>query len=112
MIRVLLVDDSPVMRLYVSRALKMIGLEITVYEAENGRDAIGQALRIQPDIIITDLNMPEMSGEELVRRVHANRQLRGTRVLVLSADRSAGRSDELMEAGATAYLTKPVTPRR
>jgi len=109
-IRVLLVDDSPVMRLYVSRALKMIGLEITVYEAENGRDAIGQALRIQPDIIITDLNMPEMSGEELVRRVHANRQLRGTRVLVLSADRSAGRSDELMEAGATAYLTKPVTP--
>jgi len=42
MIRVLLVDDSPVMRLYVSRALKMIGLEITIYEAENGRDAIGR----------------------------------------------------------------------
>jgi len=54
--------------------------------------------------------MPEMSGEELLQRVHANPQLRGTRVLVLSADRSAGRSDELMDAGATAYLTKPVSP--
>jgi len=97
--QILLVDDSPVMRRYVARALEMTGMDITIHEAKNGREAIGIAFRVRPDLIITDLNMPEMSGE-----------LRGTPVLVLSADRSLNRPRELLHAGAIAYLTKPVTP--
>jgi CheY-like chemotaxis protein len=107
---VLLVDDSAVMRRYLARALNMIGEEITVYEAENGFEGVLKAFSIKPDLIITDLNMPGMNGEELVARVHGATELRGISVLVVSADRFPGRPDRLMHAGAVAYLTKPVTP--
>jgi two-component system chemotaxis response regulator CheY len=108
--RVLVVDDSPVMRHYVARALKMTGMNLAIHEAENGRVAMEKAFQILPDVIITDLNMPEMSGQELVARVHAAAELSATRVLVLSADRSDGRVGEMTRAGADDYLTKPVTP--
>ncbi|HZL57371.1 MAG TPA: response regulator [Bryobacteraceae bacterium] len=88
----------------------MTGMDVTIHEAENGREAIGLALRIRPDLIITDLNMPEMNGEELVARVRQTTELKGTPVLVLSADRSPARREQLKRAGAVAYLTKPVTP--
>jgi len=112
MTRFLLVDDSSVMRHFVARALRMTGLEISIDEAENGMIAIEKAYKIKPHIIITDLSMPEMSGQELVALVHAAPELRGTRVLVLSADRSDGRFDEMVRAGAVAYLTKPASPEK
>ena len=107
---VLLVDDSPVMRRYVARTLEMIGMEITVHEAGNGKDAMSKAFEIRPDLIITDLNMPEMSGGELLAAVGRTAELRGTPMIVMSADRSAERPDQMILAGAMAYLTKPVTP--
>jgi two-component system chemotaxis response regulator CheY len=110
MTRVLVVDDSPVMRHYVARTLQMTGIEMTIDEAGNGAIAIDKALASRPDVIITDLNMPEMSGQELIARVHGAAELQATKVVVLSADCSAGRPDEAMRAGASAYLTKPVTP--
>jgi CheY-like chemotaxis protein len=110
MTRVLVVDDSAAMRHYVSRTLQMTGLEITIDEAENGLVAIGKAFAIRPDLIITDLSMPEMNGQELIARVRAAIELQATKILVLSVDRCAARPDEAMRAGAAAYLTKPVTP--
>jgi CheY-like chemotaxis protein len=108
--QVLIVDDSPVMRSYLARTLRMIGLEVEIQEAGNGRDAIEKALRWRPDLIITDLNMPEMSGDELVIRIAADPVLGKTPVVVVSSDRSAGRPKELMHDGAVAYMTKPVLP--
>jgi len=110
MTRVLVVDDSPVMRRYVARSLTMTGLEVSIYEAGNGSDAIAIASDIRPDFVITDLNMPGMSGSELVARMHADPGLRRVPVLVLSADRGRSRASELLDAGAVAYLTKPATP--
>jgi two-component system chemotaxis response regulator CheY len=112
MTRVLLVDDSPVMRLYVARTLGMTGMELTIDEAENGLVAMEKAQTFRPDVIITDLNMPGMDGRELVSRVSSSAELSSIRVLVLSADRSAGRPEEMLRAGAAAYLVKPVTPER
>lgn len=108
---VLLVDDSPVMRRYVARTLQMTGLEATIYEAENGRQGMEKALDIVPDLVITDLNMPEMSGTELIEQMHASTQLRRIPVLVLTADRSPARPAEVLGCGASSYLTKPVTPQ-
>lgn len=110
MMQVLLVDDSPLMRRYVSRTLEMTGIDVAIHEAENGKQAIERAVNIRPNVIITDLNMPEMSGEELVLHVRNSPDLKDTPVLVLSADRSALRPLELSKAGAVAYLTKPVSP--
>jgi two-component system chemotaxis response regulator CheY len=108
--QVLLVDDSPVMRRFLARTLGMTGIRMSVEEAGNGRDAISKAFENRPDLIITDLNMPEMSGDELMSRICETPELKGIPVIVLSADRSAARPGQLIHAGATAYMTKPVSP--
>jgi two-component system chemotaxis response regulator CheY len=110
MMHVLVVDDSPVMRRFLSRTLEMTGLQLLVHEAENGVDAISKAFEIRPDLIITDLNMPEMNGDKLTEAICRTPELKGTPVVVLSADRSADRPGELLLAGAAAYMTKPVSP--
>jgi two-component system chemotaxis response regulator CheY len=110
MMHVLVVDDSPVMRRFLSRTLEMTGLPLSVHEAENGVDAISKAFEIRPDLIITDLNMPEMNGDTLTQTICRTPELKGTPIIVLSADRSAERPAELLLAGAKAYMTKPISP--
>ena len=110
MMRVLVVDDSPVMRTFLSRTLGMTGIAMSVQQAENGKQALSMAVEFLPDLVLTDLNMPEMSGDELVMKIRDNPELKSTPVIVLSADRSAGRPEQLIHAGATAYMTKPVSP--
>jgi two-component system chemotaxis response regulator CheY len=88
----------------------MAGLDITAYEAGNGLEAAKMAAEIFPDLVITDLNMPEMSGGELVAWLHAAPGLEHVPVLILSADQGQKRSTELLASGAVAYLTKPTTP--
>jgi two-component system chemotaxis response regulator CheY len=90
----------------------MTGMDLAIDEAEDGSIAMEKAFAFRPDVIITDLNMPGMSGQELVERIAASAELRATRVVVLSADRFGGRAEDLLKAGAAAYLTKPVTPER
>jgi len=107
---VLVVDDSPVMRRYIARTLEMTGVEVRILEASNGREALEKASGRRPGLIITDLNMPEMTGDELVARIAADPALGGTPILVLSSDRSSARPGELLHAGAVAYMTKPVSP--
>lgn len=109
--KILLVDDSPVMRRYVARTLQMTGIEASIHEAGNGVEAMSKAFEVRPDLVITDLNMPEMNGAELVAGMNASAELRDIPVLVLSADRTSVRPDELLRAGAAGYLTKPVTPQ-
>lgn len=110
MIHVLIVDDSSVMRHYIARTLRMTGIDIEIHEAENGREAMCKAVEVRPDLIITDLNMPEMSGEELVLKIHESPELKETPVIVMSAVRYPAKSEELIQAGAMAYMTKPVSP--
>ncbi len=107
---VLLVDDSPTMRRYVARTLRMTGMECSIEEAGNGVEAMRIAAEVRPDLIITDLNMPEMSGDELVACVAKDPVLGRTPILVLSSDRSPCRPEQLIHAGAVAYMTKPVSP--
>jgi CheY-like chemotaxis protein len=88
----------------------MTGMDIRIFEAGDGQEAIGIAESIRPDFVITDLNMPGMSGNELVARMHADPCLKATPVLVLSADRGPSRISALLGSGAVAYLTKPASP--
>lgn len=110
MIQILLVDDSQLMRRYVARTLEMTGIPLRIHEAADGSAAMDKARAVQPDLIITDLNMPGMSGDELTALIANDPRLHGTPVLVLSADHSANRPEELLHVGAVAYLTKPVAP--
>jgi CheY-like chemotaxis protein len=109
--RILVVDDSPAMRHYVARTLEMTGIGMQIDHAANGVEAIEKARNTTPNLIITDLNMPGMSGGELIERASADERLREIPFLVVTADAGS----QMAEASAglarrVECLTKPVPP--
>jgi two-component system chemotaxis response regulator CheY len=102
---ILVVDDSLMVRQMLREALAADGH--TVVEAENGRDATHLLRRLQPELIITDINMPEMDGLSLIRWVRDNSHLDSTPILVLSTESGKGVIQRGREAGATGWIVKP-----
>jgi len=108
---VLIVDDSPVMRLFVRRVLDLSGLTNgTCFEAGNGREALDLLHTERMDVVLTDLNMPMMDGEQLVRSLEADEALRSIPVVVVSTDRTDGRVEQMLTLGAKGYVKKPFLP--
>lgn len=104
---VLVVDDHPVNRLLVSVMLREAGYEVG--EAENGRQALDK-LRAQPwDIVLLDISMPDMSGDEVCRRVRADDTLKGLRVIAYTAHAMSSEQDQILAAGFDGLLTKPIS---
>jgi len=105
---ILVVDDSPTMRGMVSHALNEAGFETK--EAENGKDALIKLTMMengQPDVIVTDVNMPEMDGIELVREIRKIPAFKYVPVLVLTTDDTEEKKEIGRAAGATGWLVKP-----
>jgi two-component system chemotaxis response regulator CheY len=110
-LHVLIVDDSPAMRIFIRRVLELSGLEVgRCLEASNGEEALRLLEDNWVDAVLTDINMPQMDGEELLRRMAAHTVLRLIPVLVVSTDRTEGRIQEMLTLGAKGYVTKPFTP--
>jgi two-component system, chemotaxis family, chemotaxis protein CheY len=110
-LNVLVVDDSPVMRRMVRRSLGMSGLSVgEVHEAGNGLEALTVLGKNAVDVVIADINMPEMDGVEMVERMAADRALSHLPVVMVSSDRSEGKIERLKALGVRAYLTKPFRP--
>ncbi len=110
-LRVLIVDDSPVMRSFIKRVLTVSGLETgPLLEASNGKQALDVLRHQSVDLVLSDINMPEMNGEELLRTLQADEALRKTPVVVVSTDARLDRVDQMMSLGAAGYITKPFTP--
>jgi two-component system chemotaxis response regulator CheY len=108
---VLIVDDSPAMRRFVRRVLELTGIELgRCLEANNGQEALELLRGELVDIVLTDINMPLMDGEELLRALKADHALRAIPVLVLSTDRSASRVKQMLDLGAGGYVGKPFLP--
>jgi two-component system, chemotaxis family, chemotaxis protein CheY len=108
---VLIVDDSPAMRSFVKRVLDLSGFDMsTCHEAENGKEALEVLGNEWVDIILTDINMPVMNGEEFVQAVSANDALRSIPVIVVSTDRTDDRVRQMMALGAKGYVKKPFQP--
>jgi two-component system, chemotaxis family, chemotaxis protein CheY len=108
---VLLVDDSPAMRSFVRRVLALAGFEVgKCLEAGNGREALDVLRAEWVDVILTDINMPVMDGEEFARQLAAGDVLRSIPVLVVSTDCTQARIDRMLALGARGYVTKPFTP--
>jgi two-component system, chemotaxis family, chemotaxis protein CheY len=111
--RVLVVDDSPAMRGFIRRVLDLSGFEVSeVLEAGNGLDALAILESRPVDVVLTDINMPRMNGEELVRKLSADEDLRDVPVLVVSGDASEARVQRMLEIGARGCLAKPFSPER
>jgi two-component system cell cycle response regulator len=103
---VLVVDDEPDKRLLLAFALENEGYQ--VYTADDGAAGLSAVELYQPDLIVTDVMMPNMDGYEMIRRVRANPQTKFIPVIIQSAARVEGRDVRLgSELGALGYLTDP-----
>jgi two-component system, chemotaxis family, chemotaxis protein CheY len=109
--RIMIVDDSPAMRTFIRRVIHLSGIEVTAYiEASNGLEAL-EALRAdKADVILTDIGMPVMDGEELLLHLSKDDKLRSIPVLVVSTDASECRMERMKGLGARGYLGKPFRP--
>ena len=102
--RVLLADDHTVVRRGFGLILSKEGDLEVVGEASNGREAVDLAQKLQPDVVIIDVSMPELNGIEGTRRI--SETCPRTRVLALSMHRDAVYVREILRAGARGYLVK------
>ncbi len=105
---ILVTDDSAIMRMYLVINLKRL-LTINITEAVNGRDALNKLQKGKFDLLLTDMNMPEMDGAELVRQVRTGMKSSMPIVIITTKGESKDR-DIGMSLGANGYLTKPVNP--
>ena len=108
---VLIVDDSATVRAVIAKTLDLAGVPVThVYEASNGREALETLAEHHVDLLFSDINMPVMSGVEMVERMAARGLLEKIRVVVVSTEGSVTRIEQLRSKGVSAYLRKPVAP--
>jgi two-component system, chemotaxis family, chemotaxis protein CheY len=109
--RILIVDDSPAMRTFIRRVIDLSGFDASLcLEAANGEEALHRLKEEWIDAILTDINMPVMDGEALLRRVTADPVTSSIPVIVISTDATATRIDRLLSLGARGYVTKPFAP--
>ena len=109
-IRVLIVDDSSVMRKIVERALRQAGLEpLVVLEAGSGVEGL-EALRAGTvQLILSDINMPSMDGLEFLRQLRAQNLADGVPVVMITTESSEEHVRQAIQAGAQGYIRKPFT---
>jgi two-component system chemotaxis response regulator CheY len=106
--RILIVDDSSTMRRIIINTLNKIGYK-ECHEAGNGREAVEALAKTPVDMIITDWNMPEMSGLEFIKAVRANDRTKHLPVVMVTTNASQDDLVAAMQAGVNNYVVKPFT---
>jgi two-component system chemotaxis response regulator CheY len=108
---VLIVDDSPAMRKMIRRVLTLSGIDLAeCLDAGNGQEALDLLRANWVDIVLTDINMPVMNGEQLLREIGNDSLLESIPVMVISTDRTEARLQRMLALGARDYVTKPFVP--
>ena len=103
---ILVTDDSAIMRMFLVMNMRRM-LRVNITEAVNGQDALAKLMQGKYDLLLTDMNMPEMGGAELVRAVRTG--LKSDMPIVIITTKGEVKDRDLgMSLGANGYLTKPV----
>jgi two-component system chemotaxis response regulator CheY len=113
MVRILIVEDSPAMRTYVRSALEgspELGDDVEIVEAASGFDALRLLPRSTYDLVITDINMPDINGLELIRFVRQTAHLKRIALLIISTQSSPRDKARALALGADDFLAKPFSP--
>jgi PAS domain S-box-containing protein len=105
--RVLVADDNPAGRELVRESLA--DYVSSIIEASDGREALDKIREMHPDLVLLDIQMPEMDGYAVLREIRSDPALQGLRVVALTAFAMQGDRERALEAGFDDYLTKPVT---
>ncbi len=106
---ILIVDDSAMMRAMLKRAVRLAAEDVEIAEAANGRDALGVLESRAIDAVFTDINMPVMTGVELLREM-TQRGYTDIRRVVVSTDGSDARREEVRDLNVNLYIKKPLAP--
>ncbi|MGC1421908.1 MAG: response regulator [Terracidiphilus sp.] len=110
-LNIMIVDDSPVMRAFIRKVVGLTGLDVGEYcEAGDGEEALKSLGERWVDLVLTDINMPNMNGEEFVRHMENDDLLRSIPVIVVSTDSSHSRVQQMLALGARGYVSKPFLP--
>jgi len=109
----MIVDDSATMRKIIMRTVRMSGLEFdNTEEAGNGVEALEKLKNGSIDIVLCDINMPEMSGTEMVKQARQIPGCKDTKIIMVSTESAQDLIDGVMADGANGYITKPFTPEK
>ena len=110
----MIVDDSATMRKIIMRTVRMSGLDFErTEEAGNGAEAIEKLKTAPVDIVLCDVNMPEMGGLEMVKNIRAELEnCADTKIIMVSTESSQELIDGVIADGANGFITKPFTPER
>ena len=109
-LNILIVDDSGVVRTIITKILHLAGLPIgEVYEAGNGREGLEVLEKRWIDLVLADINMPVMDGEEMIEHMRANPDWADLPLVVISTEGSRTRIERLQQKGAK-FIHKPFTP--
>lgn len=104
------VDDSASVRQMVSFTLKNEGYEVT--EAIDGVDALAKLSQQSVDMVLTDLNMPNMDGIELIKQIRANPNFKFIPIIFLTTESQQEKKQQGKQAGATGWIVKPFKPEQ
>lgn len=110
-VNILVVDDSSLTRKAIKRIIRMTGMDVgTILEADNGVKALKVLGDSEIDLVLSDLNMPEMCGSEMIAKMKANEATRSIPVVVVTTESQTTRIRDLLAEGVKDYLHKPFTP--
>lgn len=104
--RVLIVDDHPINRTLAAVLLR--GSDWVCEQAGSGEEALQKLAANHYDCVLLDISMPEMSGEEVCRRVRADERFKGLRVIAYTAHTMKDEQEQILAAGFDALLIKPI----
>jgi two-component system chemotaxis response regulator CheY len=107
---VLIVEDSPTMRALLNSALEGLEPGVKITEASSGFEALRCLPREAFDLIVTDINMPDINGLELVSFMRRTPQHQKTPLIVISTEASVREKDRALALGADAFVSKPFGP--
>jgi len=103
--RILVVDDEPSIRNLLDRVLRQEGYQVS--SAVNGNEGLDHVNRENPHLIILDLNLPDLSGEDVCQRIRQTPRIQSTPVMILTGRNTQGLSTRCLNEGADDYLSKP-----
>ncbi len=104
--KILYIEDNPGNRLLVRRILMVE--DYTVMEAEDGPTGIKMALQDNPDLILMDMNLPDIDGYEMTKRMRDIPELRDIPIIAMTANVMHGDREKSLEAGCDGYIPKPI----
>ncbi|MDG4474810.1 response regulator [Thiovibrio frasassiensis] len=108
---ILVADDSETMRAVIKKTVSMSGVPVgEFHDACNGKEALAILAETWIDVILSDINMPEMGGMELLKKVSEDEELRKIPLIFITTEASDARREEAQKYGVAGYVKKPFQP--